>query len=187
MKIIHVDPDVFAKIDRKSNIIMCIPENEKKSLIELEDFPDTYGITLPRDLNLSADNIVRISAGTLAATHRPKIKICHPVGIKLQFNEFVDNHNLDIFQKIFRSFASNIVLDKDSNIDHHLITDITFIMYLDTIRIRESGLQMFIKKDTQISNFYFTWYVQTIKGMPAIDEIYIIQDDHVYEEFHNIF
>ena len=187
MKIVHVDPDDFAKLDRKNNIIMCVPESEKKSLIELEDYPDTYGITLPRDLNLSSEDIVRISPGTLAATLRPKIKICHPVGIKLQFNEFMDNHHLDIFQKIFRSFTSTVVLADDNTIDHYLITDMIFIMYLDTIRIRDAGLQMFIKKDTQISNFYFTWYVQTIKDMPLIKDIYIVQDDHVYEDFINIF
>jgi hypothetical protein len=188
MKLIRdVDPDFLANLDRKSNIIMCVHPQEEESLVESEAFPDTFGITLARDLNLSASNIVKISSSTLSATIRPKIKISCPVGIKLQFNEFMDNHNCDIFWKTYRSFDSHAVHNEHNQIHHNLISNIVFIMYMDTIRMREAGLQMLVKKDTQISNFYFTWYVQTISDMPQIEEIYIIADAQVYEDFDKIF
>ena len=75
----------------------------------------------------------------------------------------------------------------EDKLSHYNITDMVFVMYMDTIRMREAGVQMLVKKETHITDFYFTWYVQTKNPMPQIEEIYLIVDSHVYEEFINIF
>ena len=190
MKIIHdVDPDFLAKLDKKNNIIMSVAPTEETSLIESEYFPDTFSIALARDLNLSANDVLKISSSTLAATIRPKIKICYPVGLKIQFSDFINDPNQDIYWKIYKSFdIHNVYNDEAStDIDHHLVSNIVMVMYLDTIRMREANVQMLVKKNTSILDFYFAWYVQTKKDMPQIEQIYLISDQHVYEDFNNIF
>ena len=53
--------------------------------------------------------------------------------------------------------------------------------------MREAGLQMIVKKDAVVSEFFFNWYVQTVKDMPQIEEIYLIIDEEIYKNFANIF
>ncbi len=188
MKQIIADPDFITEIDRKSNIIICTPKIEGDSnIIRTTNFPNIYEINLARELNLSSDKITTISSNLLATTILPKIKICHPVGIKLQFDEFMEKSQPDVFHKIYRSFKLDNIYTEDTNeIDYHLITNIEFIIYFDTIRIRENNLQMLMNKDTRISSFYFTWYVQTKADMSLVKEIYLIQDDYIYEKFYEI-
>jgi hypothetical protein len=188
MKIINsIDPDFLAKLDRKNNIIMCANANDMITLTELENFPDTFGISLYRDVSLSASNVMKISVNALAATFRPPIKISFPAGLKIQFSEFIEEASQDVFWKIYKSFDLKSVFDTDNKLSHHLISDMVFLMYVDTIRMREVGLNMLLKKGMRIADFYFTWYVQTIKDMPQIENIYLISDSHVYEDFNNIF
>ena len=190
MKIIrqgHVDPDFLSNLDKKNNIVMCVHPLEEDTIKELSEFPDTFGIFLPRDLNLSTSDIIKISSSALSTTHRLKLKISIPAGLKIQFCEYMKDRSSDIFWKNYRSFELYNVHDSDNNLSHHIISDIIFIMYMDTIRMREAGLRMLINKGTQISEFYFTWYVQTKNAMPQIEEIYLISDSHVYEDFINIF
>ena len=189
MKIISeskVDPDLLSKLDRKSNIIMCIDPNDGQFLTESESFPDTFKISLPKDINLSAQDVIKVSTSALAATFKPAIKISLPAGLKIQFSEFVDSHNQDIFWKIYKSFNLMNTYTLDNIIQYHLITNMTFVMNMDTIRMREVGTHMLLKKETPIIDFYFTWYVQTKRDMPQIEEIYLISDGQVYEDFMNI-
>jgi hypothetical protein len=182
----QTDPDFLASLDRKSNIIMCIRPTEEESLIELDSVPDTFRISLSRDLNLSMDNI-KIALSVLATNFKPNIKICFPAGLKIQFSELVEDSKQDIFWKIYKSFILNNVYNDHNFITHHLVSDIAFVMYMDTLRMREANVQMLIKKGTPVIDFYVTWYVQTKRDMPQIEEIYLISDNHIYEDFVNIF
>lgn len=190
MKIIkegHATPDFLASLDKTSNIIICVPPYEEKCIIESEDFPDTFSISLPRNLNLSESHVVKISSSCLSTIERPKIKISLPAGIKLQFSNFVADRNQDIFQKIYKSFDVHNVMIDEKTLSHHIISDMIFVLYLDTIRMREAGVQMLIKPGTVIAEFSFSWYIQTKVDMPQIKEIYLISDSHIYEDFINIF
>lgn len=188
MKLIEqIDPDFLVNIDKKSNIVMCVHPEEKESLVETNDLSDNFGICLARDLNLSANDIIKISSSALAATIRPQIKISMPVGIRIQFSDFVQNPNQDIFWKTYRSFNSSTMYDDKENLSHVFVSNMVFIMYMDTIRMREAGLQMVVKKGVRICDFYFTWYAQTNSDMPQIENIYLLSDAHVYENFVNIF
>ena len=187
MKIIKdVDPDFLSKLDRTKNIIMCVHPHEVNNILESEGLPDSFSISLPTDLNLSASNIITISNSALAATFRPKLKISYPTGLKILFSEFKEDPKEDIFWKIYKSYKLNNVLAEDDIADHHIVTDMVFVMYMDTIRMREAGVQMLVKKDTKVIDFYFTWYVQTKRDMPQIEGIYLISDEQVYEDFLNI-
>lgn len=188
MKIIkegHADPDFLTSLDRTKNIIMCTP-SEGNSIIESENFPDSFSIAISRDLNLSASNIINVSTSALATTLRPELKISYPTGIKLVFSDFKEDFKEDLCWRIYKSHSTLNNIDKDNTTNFHVISDIKLIMYMDTIRMREAGVQMVIKKDTKLVDFYFTWYVQTKKDMPQIEEIYLISDSHIYEEFINI-
>jgi len=196
-----VDPDFLASLNRKNNIVICIPPTETNIVTESDTFSDTFGISLPRDLNLSENDIIRISTNCLSTNIKPNIKISFPAGLKIQFSDYVEDIKQNIFLKNYKSFNINKVFTpiqdpifkqqdehiKHSELSHYLLTDMMFILYMDTIRMREVGLPMIIKKETQITDFYFTWYVQTKRDMPQIEEIYLISDLHVYEDFINIF
>jgi hypothetical protein len=185
----NADPDFLSKLDRTNNIIMCIPPVEGKVLEEIVDYPDTFGILLPRDLNLSSSDVVAVSTSALSTVFRPKLKISFPAGLKIHFENFLDCHTEDIFWKIYRSYDLKSMFDSETEKGptHYLISDMQFIMYLDTIRMREAKVQMLIPKGTSVSTFYFTWYVQTKRDMPQIQEIYLIYDGQIYEDFLKIF
>ena len=188
MKILDkVDPDFLSNLDLKSNIVMCVTPNDGETLTELENLPDTFGISLPRDVNLSSSNVVKVSVNALAATFRPSIKISFPAGLKIQFSEFIGEHYQDVFWKIYKSYDIKNVFDTDNKLSHNLINDMIFVMYMDTVRMREVGLNLSLKKGTRIADFYFTWYVQTKNNMPQIEEIYLINNAQVYEDFATIF
>lgn len=188
MKILNtVDPNFLASLDRRKNIIICTPQNDN-CLVETEYSPDTFGITLPRDLNISGPDVVRVSSNIIATTIRPEIKISFPVGLKIQFSEFIEDFKQDIFLKIYKSFDQKVVFEPETEmLSHNLIEDMIFQLYIDTNRIRENKTPMMIKKGTCVTDFYFTWYVQTKRDMPQIEEIYLISDVQVYEDFVNIF
>jgi len=188
MKILNiVDPNFLASLDRRKNIIMCTPPNDN-CLIEAECSPDTFGITLSRDLNISGPDVVRVSSNIIATTIRPEIKISFPIGLKIQFSEFMEDFKQDIFLRIYKAFDQKVVFEPETEVvSHNLIGDMIFRLYIDTTRMRENETPMMIKKGTRVTDFYFTWYVQTKRDMPQIEEIYLISDAQVYEDFVNIF
>lgn len=182
----QIDPDFLAKLNKSTNIIMCVQPAESGIVTESEIFPDNFQLRLPRDFNLSSHDVINISTSTLSSVFRVNLKISIPVGIRINFNDFVGDTGQDVFWKIYRSFNSHEVHIEDK-LNHHIISDIVCIMYMDTIRMREAGKQMILRKDTAISDFNFNWYIQTKYPMPQIEEIYLIIDNQVYEDFINIF
>ncbi len=190
MKIIregHATPDILTKIDCKSNIIMCIHPTERDTIEETKNFPDRFLLKLVRDINLSTNDIVSISSSALATTIRPKLKISFPVGIAPIFDNFTTDHCQDIFWKVYKSCESYSSYKEGDILDHHIIDNIKFILYMDTIRMREAGLQMILRKNTPILNFFFSYYIQTKNEMVQIEDIYLIIDEQVYSDFVNIF
>ncbi len=190
MKIIReeeINPDFLNTINKQKTIIICLHPIEEHSIHELDEFPDTFKISLSQDINLSASNVIRISPSTLSAIARPKLKMCIPSGIKIKFEDFIGNPTQDIFWKIYRSFNHYAIIDDENNISRYIVGDFMFTMYIDTIRMREAGLQMLIEKGTPISEFYFSWYLQTKSELPQIDNIYLLINKQVYDDFVNIF
>lgn len=195
MKIIregHSTPDFLAGLDTSSNIILCTLPKERDLIKESNNFPDKFEVHLTRDINLSTPSVINISSSSLGTTFKPELKMSFPLGIVPIFTDFTSDHNQDIFWKIYRSFDlhNSYTVSKNNDIEvlhHHVISNIKFIMYMDTIRMREAGLQMIVKKDAVVSEFFFNWYVQTVKDMPQIEEIYLIIDEEIYKNFANIF
>lgn len=180
-------PDFLSSIKTDTNIIMCLHPSDKDVIHELKTFPDRFELTLPRDINLSINDVISISSSILATTIRPNIKISFPVGIIPQFTDFIGDHNQDIFLKIYKSFDVYNSYKEGNILDHHILENIRFILYIDVIRMREAGLQMILKKGTPIIELFFSYYIQTKTEMNPIEEIYLIIDDQVYTDFVNIF
>lgn len=190
MKIIkegYNDPDLLVTIDRRTNIIMSIHPNEKDIIQEVEDFPDRFQIKLSGDINLSSNNIINISTSALATTIRPNLKISFPIGVVPVFQELAVEHYQDVFWKIYKSCNFHSTYKDNNTLDHHTIDNIKFILYIDTIRMREAGLQMILRKNTPIIDFFFTYYIQTKKDMTPIENIYLFIDEQIYNDFTNIF
>jgi len=189
MKILNeglVTPEILTNIDSASNIIMCLHPSERDSIREIENFPDMFQLRLSRDINLSSSNIDNISTGVLATTIRPNLKISIPVGTILIFNDFINSENQDIFWKTYKSFE-NYNSYKDDILHNHIIENIKAILYIDTIRMRDTKHHMVLKKDVPVLNFYFNYYSQTQKEISLIENIYLIIDENVYTNFINIF
>lgn len=191
MKIIEegkVDPNFLMSLDRRTNIVFCTTPYEKDTITELEYIPDTFSIHLARDINTSSEDVTRVSSNIIATTVRPTIKICFPVGLKIQFSDFMEDFKQNIFLKIYRSFNHKTVFDPETeDMSHILISDLVFDMYIDVARMREVKFPMMIRKGTRLSDFYFIWYAQTKKDMLPINEIYLISDEYIYQDFFNIF
>ncbi len=183
----HASPDLLHSIKTNANIIICLHPNDKNVIYESKTFPDRFEVALPRDINLSMNDIISISSSALATTIRPNIKISFPVGIIPQFTDFVGKHDQDIFWKIYKSFDVYNSYKEGNILDHHILENIKFILYMDIIRIREAGLQMVLKKETPIMNLFFSYYIQTKNEINPIEEIYLIIDEQIYTNFVNIF
>ena len=190
MKIINshqITPDFLSSLETDKNIIMVVHPNHKNIITESKSFPDRLQIRLSKDINLSSNDIINISTSALSTTIRPNLKISYPVGILINFSEFMENPNQDVFWKMYKSCDSWLAYKNDNIGDHNIIENIKFVMYMDTIQMRESGLQMILRENTPIIDFYFTYYIQTVKEMAPIENIYLIIDDQVYSDFVNIF
>jgi len=183
----QADPDFLASLDRQSNIIICVPPTEEDTVIESESFPDNFIITLPNDCNLSAPSVVSVSLSVLADTIRPSIKIGFPMGIKMQFNDYLAEYETDVFWKIYKSFNTRTIYNDDETVSRHIIDNIVLTMYVDAVRIREFKKSAVLTKGSHILDFNFTWYAQTSNPMPMIENIYLIHDQHIYEAFNEIF
>ena len=183
----HATPDLLIKINCKTNIIMCVHPNERDTIQEIKNFPDRFQLKLARDINLSSNDIISISSSALAATIRPNLKISFPVGITPIFSDFMTDNCQDVFWKIYKSCNAYSSYKEEDILDHHIIDNIKFILYMDTIRMREAGLQMILRKDTPIIDFFFSYYIQTKKEMSQIEDVYLIIDEQVYSNFANIF
>lgn len=187
MKIIKViDPDFLSTLDKSNNIIICVPPVDEEFIKESEDFPDTFELCLSRDINLSTDDVVKMGISAFATTIRPRLKISMPAGIKLQFPEISRKHNDNVFWKTYRSFELNNVYNEDNTSLRHILTNFEFVTYIDAVRLRETGHSMILNKGIKFTEFNFSWYVQTTLSV-AIENIYLIIDQHVFEEFINIF
>ena len=177
------DPDFLATLDKTSNIVICVPPTEGE-FIKSVDAPDVFEMSLPRDLNLSSNVTTTLATSVFVAKFEPKIKFSFPIGIKLQIDNVINDN--DIFLKIYKSFNIHRAYINDI-LNHHLIDDIRFILYVDMFRLRETGQQMLLKAGMPVINFNFGWYVQTAYAMPNIEEIYLISDNQIYNDFKNIF
>jgi hypothetical protein len=181
-----VDPDFLANLDIEKNIIICTPLNE--NIIEKETESDVFKILLLKNLNITDPSITRVSSNIISMSMWPEIKISHPTGTKLQFSELTEDFKQDIFLKIYKTFDQKIVVNNENDTPkYNLIEKMIFKLYIDTARMREIGTPMLITAGTPIIEFFFTWYIQTVKDMPQIEKIYLIKNNQVYTDFVNIF
>jgi hypothetical protein len=184
----QIDPEILASInDNKNNIIISVHRSEMDLITESENCPGNFNIAITRDLNLSGSNVTQISNSILSVNYLPKIKVRLPVGVKLMFSDSLIQHNTDIFQKVYKSYEIKSVLDDNDKISYLFLDDFRLILYIDTIRLRSINPQLMIKKGTNILEFYFGWILQTQKELSMIEEIYVIYNNEVYDEFVNIF
>jgi hypothetical protein len=188
MQIINdIDPDFLANLDIEKNIIICTPVGEE-IINEKETEPDVFKILFSKNLNVTDPSITRVSSNIIATTIWAEIKISHPMGTKLQFSELTKNFTQDIFLKIYKAFNQKTIFDnKTDTVKYNIIENMIFKLYIDTARMREVGTPMLISIGTPLIEFFFTWYIQTKKDMPQIEEIYLIKNNQVYADFMNIF
>lgn len=183
----NIDPDFITNIDKTTNIIMCVPPIEENCIAESEHSPDTFEMRLHRIINLSTTDVTSIGVNAFTTIIQPKIKISMPAGLKIQFADFIKKHPDDIFWKSYRSFEINNVYNEEKKLSHQLLTNITMTAYIDVARMRQLNHIMLINQGTTFAEFYFTWYAQTACNMPQIEEIYLISDQYVFEDFLNVF
>jgi len=184
MKIMEtIDPDVISKLDKNSNIIICIPPIEKDFITESEEFPDCFKISLAKSLNLSTEDVTKTDLNKFSANLYPKIKIMMPAGLRIQFSENYQNH---LFDNLHKSFEVNNVYDENNKLSYHIITKILITTIIDAVKMIKTNQNLIIDKGTLLTEFYFTWYTQTSSDMPQIENIYMIYDQDIFNDFANI-
>ncbi len=181
-----VNPDFLAGINKASTIVICTSPLDESTVKESEDFPDVMELFLARDINLSTD-IIRMTVDTFIAKIYPKIKICMPAGIKIQFSDIIKKHTDDVFWKIYKSYNISSVYKDGGEIFYYNLDNFEFTLYIDSARLRELQHSSIITKGSKFAEFYFTWYIQSSGNVPQIENIYLISDQQVYEDFDKIF
>jgi hypothetical protein len=191
VKILESDvltPDFLSEIDKKKNIIISVNENE--TIKEVSPQIDIFTIKTTELINLS-NNINRISPSLLSFDFYPNFKISIPAGIKINFKSpysyCIPTENGDVFQKVYVTMDPSYILDDEEKISHILFERFKFTAYIDVIELRKVSNQLNLIKGTNISEMFFTWYIQTGAAIPMIENIYLIQNPLIYETFRKIF
>jgi len=103
--------------------------------------------------------------------YRPKIKMCHPIGVEAQF---IEPYDVYYYNKIYTNnsiyFSANCVL----------YDSITTVLYIDRILFKQFKKPMSINTGAKILSLNFTY---NINMASMIENIYYIQDNFVFENF----
>lgn len=182
-----IEPELLQKIDRSNNIIICVPPTDH-CILESK-LPDILSIILTQDLNLS--NATTISQNIVAIDYRPRFKMSVPSGINVTLKETNFGELTNIIDKIHKTVdlfycrkekSNNITTFPDYVIHENMI----MTLYIDVIQMRKTINNIYLKKNQSIADIFFTWYIQTQVPLPIIENIYLIKDLYIFQEFRNI-
>lgn len=185
MKILkEIEPEILNEIDKTKNIIFCTPPTD--SCIIESQMPDIASIILTHDMNLS--NASPISQNVITVDYKPRIKISYPAGLKLNITEPGSKEITGgIFDNMFTTmdtyYCQSIPNQKSEDFDHIIVENLILTLYIDVIQMRKKTNGIYLKKDVPIAEAYFSWYIQTKNDFPQIQNIYIVKDLYLYQEF----
>jgi hypothetical protein len=178
-----VQPEFLQKIDRKNNIILCVPPTDHCVLESNQ--PDILSVILTQELNLS--NAETISQNVVSINYKPRLKLSVPAGIKMNMIETESGNLVGIFDKIYKSMDEYVNLLNDKITPSHTIYEnLALTLYIDVIQLRKKLSSIYIKKNQSILDIYFSWYIQTNIPTPNIENVYLIKDLYIFQEFRNI-
>lgn len=184
IKLNNINPDILSSLNRRNDIILCVPKRDFKIIDEISEDSDIFSIFLAQDINLSTCKT--ISPNLMEILYKPQLKISIPVGIKMMLEELTSFDEYDIFQKIYKKYITYEQYNEEKEKTHILITDLELVGYIDSIRMRSTPISGILRKGLPMINVFFTWYVQTKASMSNIENIFFIEDQYVYEEFLSI-
>jgi len=104
----------------------------------------------------------------------------------VNFTKFYTSSEFNIYQNIYKNITINNILNDQDIPTHNILSNIDFIIYIDMIRLKEEKLPLVIKKGTNITTMYFSWYMTKLP-IKDIKNIYLIKNQQCYEDFMNIF
>ncbi len=187
MKIIKetIDPDQIALIDRTNSIIISTPSTDS-NIVETEE-KDIFSIILTHDVNLSMAK--NASSNILIVEYLPRIRVSVPDGILMQLTE----PNKSIFYKMYTDYDIISVYDSDDDdiksekkLKNKIYSNLKLTLYTDVIQMRNRELSLAVlNKGQTVANMYFTWYIRE-GNIPIVENIYIIKDSHIYQDFIQI-
>lgn len=179
----EIDPDMLHKIDKKNNIIICTPPVDK--CIQEFETPDLLSITLTQDMNLSLGS--NISANVISMEYKPRIKIQMPTGLRMNIVEPENGDLVNIFDKVYCNYNTFFGYDQDNKeLIYKTFENLVFTLYIDVIQMRKKMAPLILSKGSPIADIYFTWYIQTKYAVPSIENIYLIKDLYIYQEFNKV-
>jgi len=180
----RIDPEELIKIDKTKNIILCTPPSDK-NIIETKT-PDIFSILLTQDINLSLGE--QITPNIIAMEYSPRLRILVPSGIKLNIIDTESNKTGSIFNKIYCNYDVYYAYESetDTELKYKVYNNIKFVLYIDVIQMRKKINSLLISKGEPIADLYFSWYIQTQKEVPMIENIYLIKDLYVFQEFAKV-
>lgn len=181
----RIDPEELIKIDKTKNIILCTPPSDK-NIIETKT-PDIFSILLTQDINLSLGE--QITPNIIAMEYSPRLKILVPSGIKLNIiTDTESNKTGSIFSKIYCNYDIYHAYESEINTElkYKIYNNISFTLYIDVIQMRKKINSLLISKGEPIIDLYFSWYIQTQREIPMIENIYLIKDLYIFQEFAKV-
>ena len=179
-----IEPNSFHEMDRSSNIIFCIPPIDK--CLEESQNPDIMSIKLTQDMNLSLG--ANISHSIMSIEYKPRIKILLPTGLKMNIVEPSSGNLTNIFDKIYCEYDTFFgYKDRENeNLIYTIYENLNFTLYIDVIQMRKKMAPLILNKGETIADIFFSWYIQTKYPTPSIENIYLIKDLYIYQEFTKI-
>lgn len=161
--------DTISNIDFNKSIVLCTNTYEKNII-----YDKSCRVSFISVHPIPFTNYTTINEFTLF-DYVPKVKICHPIGVNVNF---IEPYDMPYYNKIYtlndRSFNSKCILH----------SKVRTIIYLDRAIFKHTKKPLAIPKNKMILSLDFSY---NINATEQIENIYYIQDTFVYDDFLNHF
>ncbi len=177
----EINPDLLHSINKLNNIIICTPAIDK-CIIE-SPMPDILSIILTQGINLSMST--NILANIMPIEYKPRIKILMPAGLRMNIVEPSFGETTNIFNKIYCNYDTFFGYSdmEKTMFDYTIFENFEFVSYVDIIQMRKKTGALYLNKGETIADIFFTWYTQCKVQTPSIENIYLIKDTYLFQEF----
>lgn len=177
------------KINLRKNVILCTPSNVD---IFKQNIDGTFSLTLDRDENLSATQVLR--DGTVGVLdYYPKVKMSIPQGIKISIDS--PSFQFCFFDKIYPSCEmfyqgaiDEDVTEKNDILPPYLImADFKITFHIDLRRLRETRGSFLLKKEQNVANLYFAELPHFRENGQVLEKIIYFRNTELFETFIDVF
>lgn len=170
------DPEILSNINLTKDIVICYGTYKELELLNMSEIYEVdYNIFIKNVQAIKAVNVNNI----LQFEYAPKIKVSAPINIKFEINTNINN------MVLYSTLSKTTLCDNNKDLKFTIYKNIkTSFKYIDSrIFSKFNGNIIPIGEDLMIFDFI---YKVTDTFYSFVNDIYIIQNSMIYDNFPNL-